>query len=710
MRYPSTAFWLVSSVLLAAVASISADELVLPTSAKMVHETGGRNLGEFPEAKPENGLLLGEKLAIAMPAARYFNPSRGSIELEVRPAWSGSDGAAHALFHLGDGNAHVTVFKTDTGSMRFVYKASPTQYVACNIDVTAWKAGERHTIGAYWLEVRPQELLLQLRVDEQSTLQSGAMILTKIPKELYLGRRGQIVQPAEAHFLRFRLSDDPGDWPYPTEPKTPVTATVDLADTRPTRRVHDFTTIWNNRENPLPFDVGDPEYKRFLDAKFRMVRLVAFSESWLWGTEVSVSAAGELETDFTDFDRLLDVFSTAGAEPYIRLAYHTPHALVDPSLPIKEQRYALPSDMKLWDELMERIVRHVRFDRDLPVRYWVTALNEADLAVRRGLAKADTTYQLYERTSRLVKKLDPEARVGGPALAWSVEADGKPSRMLVDFVRFCRDRNVPLDFVCFHGYHKAHPRDYERLLQTVRATVEREWPEKKDKLEYILDEWNLWNRDRRQDNEYAASYLAGALHYQRRGGLTRSSIVSFNHFLPIRGQFVYNDDTIARYVGLPLIKGPVVTTPYFVWLMHSRLADHEASVELPGQDGILRDDSGGLTATVSPDRVALLLWHFDLLRDEPRHWTVHLDHLPANLRSAKQVRMTEYRIDHEHNNPYTRYVEREADSQDGKYNLETAHLEPLRSESVSVTDDGVTVEMLQPNQSVSLLEFEMAGP
>ena len=112
----------------------------------------------------------------------------------------------------------------------------------------------------------------------------------KSPKNCFLGAAGRSCSRQRAQFLHFRLSEEPGQWPYPTEAKTPVTATVDLADTRPTRKVHDFTTIWNNRENPLPFDVGDPEYKRFLDARFHMVRLVAFSESWLWGTDVSVSA------------------------------------------------------------------------------------------------------------------------------------------------------------------------------------------------------------------------------------------------------------------------------------------------------------------------------------------------------------------------------------------------------------------------------------
>ena len=882
MRCLGRSILLAATIALAANVVVQSAELTLPSSADEVEKAGGRMLGNFPAMGADQNLLLGAGLALAYPTERFFDPTKGSIEMEVSPTWPGDDGKAHAFCHLGGGQCHVTVFKTDGASLRFVYKASADLYAACDINVRAWKPGDRHHIVASWLGTGNGQLLLQLEVDGNHTLTSGATVLPELPAELFLGRRGPKIQPAQARFLSFRLSNDPGEWPYATGPKPPVTARVDFSSVHPLRRVHDFTTIWNNRTNPLPFQVGDPEYQRFLDAQFHMVRLVAFSESWLWGTEVTVDDEGKLKTDFTDFDRLLDTFTTAGAEPYIRLAYHTPDALVAKNVPKDKRRYALPADLEMWDELMERIVTHVRHERKLPVRYWVTSLNEGDLPVLKGEAKPETVYRLYERTSRLVKKLDSEAKVGGPALAYSVDADGKPSEMLVEFIRYCRDRQVPLDFVCFHGYRKAHPRDYERLLNTIRSTVEKEWPEKAGKLEYFLDEWNLWNRDRRQDNEFGASYLAGALQYQRRSGLTKSSIVSFNHFLPTRGEervlaekvgpfhrskgspvcfevgpwtcgnqsrpgfrlhppnghaaysyarftvqipsegaphlevgtgvagnferwtgcgfsvllrqgdkttclldkfqrtrhwlqhrlplaefagqsveiefrttagangeangdwavwgeprmswknpqgrdqslellkqasqatagakqdawrFVYSERSIAEFTGLPLIKGPVITAPYFVWLMHARLAGQEALVYLPGKDGILQDDSGGLTATFDSKRIALLAWHFDLLRSEPRQWTIRLDHLPPILQDTARFRVTEYRIDHQHNNPYTEYVLQGADTRDGAYNLKTARLVPLRSESVDAVDGQVTVEFALPNQSVSLIEL-----
>jgi hypothetical protein len=682
-----------------------------------VKAAGGAVIGQFPSASEEgdNAMRLGTAACLQFPTAPHFDVHQGTISFRVKPFWDGDDHLDHAFFHLGDGNAHVTVFKTADGSVRFVYKASPSQYSACNVEVSSWKSGQWHEIQAAWATCYRGDLLLLLSVDGQRASQGGGAVLKELPGALFLGRRGRAAQPAEAILQAFRLSGELPELPYATGPKDPVAVTVDAGSGRPFRRVHDFTTLWNNRQNPLPFVVGDPTYRRFVDAGFRMIRLVAFSESWLWGTRVERDQAGNLLTDFKDFDRLLDLFSAAGAEPYIRLAYHTPSALTDPKLTGPERRYALPDDLQQWDELMERIVRHVRVERKLPVRYWVAALNEGDIPVRQGEAEPETIWRLYERTARLVKRLDPQAKVGGPALAWSVEAEGKPAPMFVDFIDYCKDRDLPLDFICFHGYRKAHPRDYESLTETIRRTVESRWPEKAGKLEYFLDEWNLWHRDGSQDDEYGASYLAAALHYQRRAKLTKSSIVSFNHFqIPGApgwrgGEFVYNDRSIAQLSGLPLIKGPVVTAPYFVWLMHNRLGDRELALDLPGRDGVLEDDSGGLTATLGDGKISLLFWHFDLMRSDARRWTVRLENLPEAMRKSKTLRLTEYRIDHDHTNPYTDYVIHGKDSHHGRYNLESAQLEAIRSETIPAAGPAITLPIELPNMSVTLLELEPAA-
>ncbi len=167
-------------------------------------------------------------------------------------------------------------------------------------------------------------------------------------------------------------------------------------------------------------------------------------------------------------------------------------------------------------------------------------------------------------------------------------------------------------------------------------------------------------------------------------------------------KFHYDDQTIARYSGLPLIKGYVVTTPYFVWVMHNRLADAELGVSLPGEDGILEDDSGGLTATGDENRVVLMLWHFDVLRPQPRRWHLELTQLPWE---ATHLRVREYRIDREHNNPYTRYVREHQDDNGGRYNLDTAALEETSRERIALHQGRASLDVTLPNMAVSLIEI-----
>lgn len=860
------------------------DSKFIGLDVQTITNFGGRVAGTVrsQEISGESFVFLGSEAMIVLPAERFLTPEQGSISFTVIATWPGNDQRAHTFVHMAIGPCHVTIFKTDTNTLRFTYRGREEVHAACDLDITDWQPNEPHEISAGWCKGYGDLLWIVLRVDGREALTHRAVPLVTLPEELFIGRRGPSAQPAEAWIGKLQIRPVAPVLPFAAGPKPPVMAEVDCSVTQPFRRVHDFTTIWNSQENPVPFGVGSPEFRLFQQGGFRMARLVAFSEGWLWGTRVTRDETGRLVTDFSDFDRLLSVITAAGAEPYIRLAYHTPSALVSPSTLAEHRRYALPENLELWDELMERIVRHVLFEQKLPVRYWVTALNEGDLPVARGQAEPETIYQLYERTSRIVKRLDPQAKVGGPALARSIDLEGRPMPMFVDFLRYCRDRDVPLDFVCFHGYGFAHPRQYEGLVAGVRSAVQTVWPEKAPSVELFLDEWNLWSRTGEQDNEYGAAYLAAALHYQRRSGLTKSSIVSFNHFLrtqaeeatlfekvgpfartadspvcfqpgtytcagrslpgvrlhppngqdrytfcrvevqvpsegnprleaavgvvelptlsdgcgfqvvalsgdklthlmetfqrpgpwkeirvplgPFAGQrinlefrtdpgpkgqstadwavwadprivvesdhgekviwrlmdhlettvsgarragrpFVYNDQTIALYSGLPLIKGQVVTTPYFVWAMHHRLAHGELRVNLPGRNGILDDDTGGLTATADENRIVLLLWHFDVMQDSPRSWQIRLKKMPPAMSQAKQFRCTEYRIDREHNNPYTRYVRRGEDSQGGAYNLETASLE-VTSKSLVRTDAGTaSLEVVLPNMAVSLIEI-----
>jgi len=824
---------------------------------------------------------------VTLPTAKFFDPDQGGLEVVLGPNWSPTEPQRHTIFHIGENDArsHFTLFKTEDAVLRFVVKHDPSAYAALDVPIAAWKPHQWHRVRASWQAVRGALLLLVQIDDEPVKLFFGGKPLDEVPERAYIGRRGPAQQFADAAIAQFRLLREPLlQPPLPTGKPSAVQVSVDVAQRgEPFHRLWDCTTVWNNRKNPLPFVVGDPKWRRFKEAQFSLVRLVAFSESWLWGTRVERDEQGHLRLDFTDFDRLIDTCRAAGAEPYIRLAYHMPRALS--SRPdARDWAYAPPRDMGEWEQFIRAIVRHLNIERKLGVKYFVCTLNEADLAVRKHGIKWQDILTLHEHTVRAAKAVDPSIKVGGPAIC--LPLDGLGGQCLREFVSFCRQRRLPLDFICFHRYHAALPRDYEQHVRQIKAIVYEPNPDLKP--EWFCDEFNLWARDHRADDEYGASYLAAAIHYFRRAGLDKLSLVSFNDVLPpptgprvllqfhgpftreqghgarflssdltaagvtlpgllahspgrpadytfgrfkvkvpqegqprlvfstglaaqykgmdgvgfsvavapvgldpLQGKvifrydqtsqawqkhevsladyagrevvielrvdrgkggqgntvadhgawgqprlvvgepghekvvydfaqhlaeaitgtasrgfkFVYDEETIRRSTGLPLIKGPVVTAPYFVLLMYNKLVANSVapargpaaelpvvlrSAQMSSADGCLDDDSLGALAATDGRAVRVLVWSFNPFAEEGRSVLLRFNHLPEPLAGKREVHLRRWLIDPTHTNPWYDYHEG-GKKPGANYNLLTGKLALVEDTRVPLRDGAVTV-------------------
>jgi len=476
----------------------------------------------FVPGREGQGLRLSAGAHVRFEARDAFRADAGTIEMWVKPEWDGKDEKRHAFFHTGGGNLHVTLFSTGGGKLIFVYKASARAWHGTSLSIAHWRANTWHHVRASWRTTASGKVACVLGVDGDWTSSGGATLLPSIPQHLFLGGRGER-EPADAVIDEVRISSEFSLPELPKPAATTIPMRVDAArPSGPMPRTWSFVTPWNSRTYRIPFTQEHPYFRRFKEAGFEMVRMVAFSEGWLWGTEVTRDADGKLRLNFSDFDTMVDVYRTAGAEPYIRLAYHMPKVM-------GKNSYSPPHDMDEWVDFVKRIVRHCTVERKLGIRYWVTMLNEADIWIRRGDAQWEPMLDLYEKTTRAVLEIDPDAKVGGPATCGPLP--GSQEDALRRFVQFCKQKDLPPDFICFHAYHRPKPGDYETATLAAKRAVESVWPELKP--EYFLDEWNLWGRDKTQDNEYGAAYIASAIHYQIRAGLTRSSIVSFNtHFPP----------------------------------------------------------------------------------------------------------------------------------------------------------------------------------
>jgi xylan 1,4-beta-xylosidase len=94
-------------------------------------------------------------------------------------------------------------------------------------------------------------------------------------------------------------------------------------------------------------------------------------------------------------------------------------------------------------------------------------------------------FVLYDKTARALKSAEPSLKVGGPALA--VPFTAQPYRE--DFLDYCREHKVPLDFYSWHNYTdgSADPLEPARLAKQFRKIIdEHGFPQ----AESILSEYN----------------------------------------------------------------------------------------------------------------------------------------------------------------------------------------------------------------------------
>jgi hypothetical protein len=94
----------------------------------------------------------------------------------------------------------------------------------------------------------------------------------------------------------------------------------------------------------------------------------------------------------------------------------------------------------------------------------------------------DQYLKLYAVVSEAIKKFDPSVKVGGFA------ASGPYGKMVLHFLEYCREHQLPLDFFSWHVY-TTNPRMIERTAKMIRLLLNEYGF---TKAESHLNEWNLW--------------------------------------------------------------------------------------------------------------------------------------------------------------------------------------------------------------------------
>jgi hypothetical protein len=204
-------------------------------------------------------------------------------------------------------------------------------------------------------------------------------------------------------------------------------------------------------------------------------------------------------------DESVDLILKTGAKPLMCIAFK-PRVLY----PKIDQDIVDPASYEQWDELIYQVVRRYK-ERGAGIRYWEIT-NEPDIGESGGCPyrfKPENYPRYYQHTAAAIRRADPEARVGGPALA------SHNSPILPALLDFCANGSAPLDFISWHIYSS----DPARIRGTIESNKQllKKYPGLH--AETFLDEWNMSLRDPVLDPRFQPCFIAEAAWQMKAAGL-----------------------------------------------------------------------------------------------------------------------------------------------------------------------------------------------
>ncbi len=318
---------------------------------------------------------------------------------------------------------------------------------------------------------------------------------------------------------------------------------------------------------------------------------LGWGAGWIgWKTHPIGGTAADLRYDFTETDRTAALLRDHGVPAYWSYCY-TPRPLQPPGGDFKGE----PTDLTAWADVLKTMSAHYRaFPGGNPVGYQEVG-NEPD---NRDFftGTRDDYLRMYQLGSAAIRAGDPDAVVGGPALAF----DSGWVDPYLD--RVVRDRS-PLDFYSFHYYPGCPytPPDLNGVVKQMRDALGRR-PSLRT-AELHLNEFNSYRIDyprRGRQDRYpiASAFLHDVKYFLGQPGLTRvywaqfqdSGGGNFSGMIDIDGRrkALFNAyaayaampvDRVALSTGAPAVEGLAAYDP--VWARVSVLIWNRSEAAVP---------------------------------------------------------------------------------------------------------------------------------
>ena len=466
-----------------------------------------------------------------------------------------------------------------------------------------------------------------------------------------------------------------------------------------------------------------------------------------WGSTNAYTedGAGNPVYDWTIMDRIFDAYVEAGIIPFIQVGF-TPEALSDDPGPYRHNfspadKYTTivtgwaspPNDLRKWGNLVEAWARHLveRYGRanvvDWPWEVW----NEPDGHYWTGTIAEFCA--MYDVTAAAIKRVLPEARVGGPHTCGPADNPKAEAFLRAFLTHALHGANAAtgkvgsvLDFVAFHAkgrpvVHGGRVRmGVQKQLRDIKAGLEilREFPELSGR-KVVIGESDpegcaACSARVHPHNAYRNGPLYGVYTIEQ---IVRTYELAREAEVEIEGAVTW----AFLFEGFPYFEGfrdlatngidKAVLNAFRMlgmlggsWL--EAKSSHALSLDEVMANGVRQAPDINVVATRDDGGVSILLWHYhdDDVPGPAAEIAVAIDGLPDTGMSLRH-----YRMDADHSNAYAVWQAMgspQSIEPDARRRLEQAgELALIAQETIGPTGGELRRSVNLPRQGVSLLRL-----
>jgi xylan 1,4-beta-xylosidase len=367
-------------------------------------------------------------------------------------------------------------------------------------------------------------------------------------------------------------------------------------------------------------------------------------------------------------DALYDYLLSIGVRPFVEISF-MPHDLASGTQTVFwwKSNVTPPKDYGKWQKLITALVNHwtERYGEDEVKKWNFEIWNEPDCLGFFG-PKVEANrqaeyFELFAKTTAAIKAANPAYKVGGPA--------GCSPRWILPLIKYCSEKNVPLDFISFHSYglgggpsgldiYGEKKRYLSDDLQAVVHYVQKETAEvrksEKPNLPVDITEWSTsYNaRDAVHDSYFSAPYILEQLR-----STEAASCMSYWTFTDVFEEMGPAPRAFHGGFGLINLEG-IKKASFFAYKFLNQLAPNE--VKSSDRESYVTEDGNG--------NVAVLFWNLTNIKpngvsdqdffQKPQpaadkgDTVVSLSNCPPG-----SYHMTVYRVGWNKNDAYSRYLD-----------------------------------------------------